>query len=135
MRELNYTAIVLFVLFVIATLYISFWASRRTRTRSEFYTAGGNITPLQNGVAIAGDFTSAAAFLGLTALFYVGFVDAMVIGIGALAGWPLMMFLFAERIRNLGRFTFIDVVSERLNAEVYRCLLPWAALELTKRSA
>ena len=123
MRELNYTAIVLFVLFVIATLYISFWASRRTRTRSDFYTAGGRITPLQNGVAIAGDFTSAAAFLGLTALFYVGYVDAMVIGIGALAGWPLMMFLFAERIRNLGRFTFIDVVSERLKEKPIRLVL------------
>jgi cation/acetate symporter len=128
MRELNYTAIILFVLFVVATLYISYWASQRTRTRSDFYTAGGNITPLQNGVAIAGDFMSAAAFLGLTALFYVGFVDAMVIGIGALAGWPLMMFLFAERIRNLGRFTFIDVVSARLEEKPIRLVLALASI-------
>ena len=94
-------------------MYISYWAAKRTRTRGEFYTAGGRITALQNGAAIAGDYISASAFLGVTALFYMGYVDAMIIGIASLAAWPLMLIL-SEQIRNLGRYTFTDVVSFRL---------------------
>ena len=119
---LNTTAITLFLLFVASTLGISYWASKRTRTSSEFYTAGGNITGLQNGAAIAGDFMSAASFLGVTGLLFIGGFDGLIFGLGAFAGWPIMLFLFAERIRNLGRFTFTDVVSMRLEGTRIRII-------------
>lgn len=113
-QPLNITAISMFVLFVIATLGISYWASKRTTTSSEFYTAGGNITGLQNGAAIAGDFMSAASFLGVSGLIYMAGFDGLVFGLGAFAGWPILLFLMSERVRNLGKFTFTDVVATRL---------------------
>jgi len=119
---LNLSAIAMFLLFVAATLSISFWASRRTRTSGQFYNAGGNITGLQNGAAIAGDFMSAASFLGVTGLMFIGGFDGLIFGIGAFAGWPLLLFLFAERIRNLGRYTFTDVVSMRLDGDRTRAI-------------
>ena len=126
-RAVNPTAIGLFLLFVAATLCISYWAAKRTRTRSEFYTAGGRITALQNGAAIAGDYISASAFLGVTALFYMGYVDAMIIGIASLAAWPLMLIL-SEQIRNLGKYTFIDVVSFRLAEKPIRVFFASSSL-------
>jgi cation/acetate symporter len=110
----NYTAIVLFALFVLLTLGITYWAAQRTRSASAFYTAGGNITGLQNGLAIAGDYMSAASFLGISALVYTSGYDGLIYSIGFLVGWPIIMTLMAERLRNLGRFTFADVVSYRL---------------------
>lgn len=107
-------AISMFLVFVVATLYISYWASRRTRSSSDFYTAGGQITGLQNGTAIAGDFMSAASFLGITGLMFLGGFDGLVLALGAFAAWPLLLFLLARRVRNLGSFTFVDVVSQRL---------------------
>ena len=114
-QEINVSAVSLFLLFVVITLGICYWASKRTRTSGEFYTAGGKITGIQNGTAVAGDFMSAASFLGVTALVYAGGVDALVIGIGAFAGWPIMLFLLSERVRNLGRYTFTDVIALRLD--------------------
>ena len=96
------------------TLYISYWASRRTKSSSDFYTAGGKISGLQNGTAIAGDFMSAASFLGITGLIFLGGFDGLVLAIGAFTAWPLLLFLFARRVRNLGSFTFVDVISQRL---------------------
>jgi cation/acetate symporter len=110
----NPTAIALFVVFVIATLGISYWASKKTTSSSTFYNAGGNISGVQNGIAIAGDFMSASSFLGITGLMFVFGYDGLVFAIGAFAGWPLMLFLFAKRVRNLGSYTFTDVVSMRL---------------------
>ncbi|MFT7526852.1 MAG: cation/acetate symporter, partial [Arenicella sp.] len=108
------SAIVIFVAFVAATLWISYWASSYTKSSSAFYTAGGQISAGQNGTAIAGDFMSAASFLGISGLIYsVGF-DGLILAVGALAGWPIMLFLMSERVRNLGRFTITDVVSYRL---------------------
>ena len=119
----NIRAIVLFLVFVVLTLYISYLASKRTQSSSAFYTAGGQITGLQNGTAIAGDFMSAASFLGITALiFTVGF-DGLIFAIGAFAGFPLMMFLLSERVRNLGKHTFTDVLSLRLDESRIRIIL------------
>jgi len=116
----NPASIVTFLAFVLFTLGVSFWASKRTTSSTEFYTAGGQISAGQNGTAIAGDFMSAASFLGITGLIYsVGF-DGLILAVGALAGWPLMLFIISERVRNLGRFTFTDVVSYRLQQRPIR---------------
>ena len=115
--EVNVTAISMFLIFVVLTLFISWQAAKRTRTREEFYSAGGQITGMQNGIAIAGDFMSAASFLGISGLLFAYGYDGGIYAIGAFAAWPLIFFLFAERLRNLGRHTFIDVVTWRLNAD------------------
>src|SRR5476649_2104694 len=121
-QPLNIEAIVMFVLFVGATLYITYWASKRTRSRQDYYTAGGKITGLQNGMAIAGDFMSAASFLGISALVYTSGYDGLIYSIGFLIGWPIILFLIAERLRNLGRYTFADVASYRLKQKPIRTL-------------
>jgi cation/acetate symporter len=118
----NYTAIIMFVAFVGVTLGITYWAAQRTKSTKDFYAAGGGITGFQNGVAIAGDYMSAASFLGISALVYGSGFDGLIYSIGFLVGWPLIMFLMAERLRNLGRFTFADVVSYRLQAGPIRTL-------------
>ncbi|MEI5997915.1 cation acetate symporter [Paraburkholderia bengalensis] len=111
--ELNLVAIVTFVLFVLVTLAITRWASRRTRTTKDFYSAGGGLSGFQNGLAIAGDFMSAASFLGISGMVFVFGFDGLIYSIGFLVGWPFVMFLLAEPLRNLGKFTFIDVVAYR----------------------
>lgn len=121
-QPLNIEAIVMFVLFVGATLYITYWASKRTRSRGDYYTAGGRITGFQNGLAIAGDFMSAASFLGISALVYTSGYDGLIYSIGFLIGWPIILFLIAERLRNLGRYTFADVASYRLKQRPIRTL-------------
>ena len=118
----NVSAIVMFVVFVLFTLGITWWAAKRTRSAAVFYTAGGNITGLQNGLAIAGDYMSAASFLGISALVYTSGYDGLIYSIGFLVGWPIIMALMAERLRNLGRFTFADVVSYRLSQTPMRSL-------------
>ena len=110
----NWTAIGMFALFVGASLWITKWASKRTRSAADFYTAGGGITGFQNGLAIAGDFMSAASFLGISAAVMATGFDGLIYAIGFQVGWPLITFLLAERLRNLGRFTFADVVAYRL---------------------
>ncbi|GAA3591972.1 cation/acetate symporter ActP [Gibbsiella greigii] len=121
-QPLNIQAIVMFLLFVGATLYITYWASKRTRSRQDYYTAGGRITGFQNGLAIAGDFMSAASFLGISALVYTSGYDGLIYSIGFLIGWPIILFLIAERLRNLGRYTFADVASYRLQQKPIRSL-------------
>jgi len=118
----NMTAIGMFMVFVVATLCITWWAARRTRTTSDYYAAGGNISGAQNGLAIAGDFMSAASFLGISGLVYTSGYDGLIYSVGGLAGWPLVLFLLAERLRNLGRYTFADAVSYRLQALPIRTL-------------
>lgn len=110
----NATAIATFFLFVLTTLLITWWAARRTHSRRAFYAAGGGIPAWQNGIAIAGDFMSAATFLGLSSLLFFNGADGLMLVVGAVASWPLLLLLIAERLRNLGRYTFIDVVSYRL---------------------
>ena len=104
------------------TLGITYWAARRTRTTKDFYAAGGGITGFQNGLAIAGDYMSAASFLGITALVYTCGYYGLIYSIGFLVGWPFIMFLMAEPLRNLGRFTFADVASYRLQATPIRAM-------------
>ncbi len=110
------TALVMFAGFVLLTLGITAWAARRTRTASDFYAAGGGITGFQNGVAISGDFMSAASFLGISAMVYAAGFDGLLYSIGFLVGWPIIMFLMAERLRNLGKYSLADVASYRLSA-------------------
>lgn len=109
----NWTAISMFALFVVGTLFITKWAAAKTKSASDFYTAGGGITGFQNGLAIAGDFMSAASFLGISAAVFLDGYDGLIYAIGFLVGWPVITFLMAERLRNLGRFTFADVASYR----------------------
>ena len=113
-QPLNPVAIGMFLVFVALTIFITWRAAKRTRSSKDFYTAGGEITGLQNGTAIAGDFMSAASFLGITGLIFLGGFDGLVLAIGAFSAWPIMLFLLAKRVRNLGSFTFTDVVSQRL---------------------
>ncbi len=121
-QPINFQAIIMFLIFVGLTLYITYWASKRTRSRSDYYTAGGKITGFQNGMAIAGDFMSAASFLGISALVYTSGYDGLIYSIGFLIGWPIILFIIAERLRNLGRYTFADVVSYRLSPKPIRTL-------------
>ncbi|MBI3707557.1 MAG: cation acetate symporter [Proteobacteria bacterium] len=121
-QAVNITAIVMFVLFVTGTLGITYWAAKRTRSTRDFYAAGGAITGFQNGLAIAGDYMSAASFLGISALVYGSGFDGLIYSIGFLVGWPIIMFLMAERLRNLGRYTFADIVSFRLRQTPVRVM-------------
>ncbi len=121
-RDPNYSAISMFLAFVLFTLAITYWASKRTKTTSDFYTAGGGISGFQNGLAMAGDYMSAASFLGISALVFLNGFDGLVYSIGFLVGWPIVLFLIAEKLRNLGRYTFADVVSFRLRAKPTRTL-------------
>ncbi len=121
-QPLNISAIVMFVVFVTATLFITYWASKRNRSASDYYAAGGRITGFQNGLAIAGDYMSAASFLGISALVYTSGYDGLIYSIGFLVGWPIILFLIAERLRNLGKYTFADVASYRLKQTSVRSL-------------
>jgi len=118
--DTNITAILVFLLFVFASLGITWWAARRTRSAGEFYTAGGKITGFQNGLALAGDFMSAATFLGLTGLAFIGGADAMLFTVGVTVSWAFLLFVFADRLRNLGRYTFADIIAYRLRPDYLR---------------
>lgn len=111
----NWTAIGMFGMFVIGTLFITKWAAAKTKSASDFYTAGGGITGFQNGLAIAGDYMSAASFLGISAAVMASGFDGLIYSIGFLVGWPVITFLMAERLRNLGKFTFADVAAFRFD--------------------
>jgi cation/acetate symporter len=121
-QPLNIPAIVMFAIFVAFTLGITYWAARRTKSAKDFYAAGGGITGFQNGLAIAGDYMSAASFLGISALVYEKGYDGLIYSIGFLVGWPVILFLVAERLRNLGKYTFADVASYRLSQGPIRSL-------------
>ena len=111
----NWVAIAMFAIFVAVTLGITKWAAARTKSAADFYTAGGGITGFQNGLAIAGDYMSAASFLGISGLVFANGFDGLIFSIGWLVGWPVITFLMAERLRNLGKFTFADVAAYRFS--------------------
>jgi cation/acetate symporter len=113
MTGVNWPAILMFAGFVALTLGITRWAARRTRNAADFYTAGGKITGFQNGLAIAGDYMSAASFLGISAQIFADGFDGLIYSTGFLVGWPILLFLIAERLRNLGRYTFADAAGYR----------------------
>ncbi|PJN95864.1 cation acetate symporter, partial [Amaricoccus sp. HAR-UPW-R2A-40] len=121
-QPLNVIAIVIFLIFVAATLVITWWAAKRSKTASDFYTAGGGISGFQNGLAVAGDYMSAATLLGITSLVYMRGYDGFLYAIAFFMGWPALLFLMAERLRNLGRFTFADIVSYRLDPRTMRIM-------------
>lgn len=127
-QGVNFVAIGMFVAFVILTLGITYWAARQTSSAADFYSAGGEITAFQNGLAIAGDFMSAASFLGISGLVYASGYDGLIYSVGFLVGWPIVTFLIAEQLRNLGRFTFADVTSFRLGQSEIRILAACGSL-------
>ena len=122
------TSIAFFLLFVFVTLYITYWAAKRTKTTTEFYAAGRSITGFQNGLALAGDYMSAASFLGIAGLVALKGYDGLIYAVGFLVGWPIVTFLIAEPLRNLGKYTFADVVAYRLKQRPIRTAAATGAL-------
>jgi cation/acetate symporter len=118
--QTNPLAIMFFILFVLSTLGITYWAAKRTRTTKDFYAAGRSVTGLQNGLALAGDYMSAASFLGIAGLVSTKGYDGLIYSVGWLVGWPIVMFLISEPLRNLGKYTFADVVAYRLSQRPIR---------------
>ncbi len=118
--QANIASIIIFFVFVAVTLGITYWAAKRTRTTSEFYAADRSISGFQNGLALSGDYMSAASFLGIAGMVALKGYDGLIYSIGFLVGWPLVMFLIAEPLRNLGKFTFADVVAFRLRQKPVR---------------
>ena len=124
----NWHAIIMFLIFVALTMGITYWAARRTKSAADFYTAGGGITGFQNGMAIAGDYMSAATLLGLTAMTFTSGYDGYIYMMAFFAGWPIILFLMAERLRNLGRFTFSDITAYRLDQGKIRTMAAISSL-------
>ena len=124
----NWHAIGMFCLFVALTMGITYWASGRTKSTADFYTAGGGITGFQNGLAIAGDYRSAATLLGLSAMVYTQGYDGYIYMLAFFAGWPIILFLMAERLRNMGRFTFSDITAYRLDQGKVRTMAAISSL-------
>ncbi|NNG82140.1 MULTISPECIES: cation acetate symporter [Acinetobacter Taxon 24D] len=124
----NWHAIIMFVIFVAFTLVITKWAAKQTTSTTDFYTAGGGISGFQNGLAIAGDYMSAASFLGISALVFSSGFDGLLYSLGFMVGWPIVLFLVAERLRNLGKFNLSDVVSFRLAEKPVRTLAAVSSL-------
>ena len=124
----NWHAIIMFCLFVCMTMGITYWASSRTKSTADFYTAGGGITGFQNGLAIAGDYMSAATLLGLTAMVYTSGYDGYIYMLCFFAGWPIILFMMAERLRNLGKFTFSDITAYRLDQGKVRTMAAISSL-------
>jgi cation/acetate symporter len=129
-RELNIPAILMFLVFILGTLGLTYWASRKTKSASDFYTAGGGITGFQNGLAIAGDYMSAAAFLGVSGLIYLKGYDGVIYAVSFLVGWPIILFFMAEKLRNLGKFTFTDIAAYRLSQTEIRTLAAFGTLSV-----
>lgn len=116
----DWISIGMFLVFVTITMCITYWAAKKTNTTSEFYTAGGGISGFQNGLALSGDYMSAASFLGIAGMVALNGYDGLIYAIGFLVGWPLIMFLIAEPLRNLGKYTFADVVASRMKQRPVR---------------
>ncbi len=124
----NKNAIGMFLVFVVISLGITWWAAGRTKSTSDFYTAGGQISGFQNGLAITGDWCSSAALMGIAALIYSTGFDGLIYSVVPFGAWPLMMFLLADRLRNLGKYTIADIVSLRMARVPIRSLIATAGL-------
>lgn len=127
-EAINVAAVSMFLIFVCATLIITYWAAKQTKSTKDYYAAGGGITGFQNGLAISGDYMSAASFLGISALVFASGYDGLIYSIGFLVGWPIILFLLAERLRNLGKYTFTDVASYRLQQRPIRLMAACGSL-------
>jgi cation/acetate symporter len=126
----NVVAMAGFLLFIGLSLVITWYAARRTRSADHFYTAGRGVSAVQNGLALAGDYMSAASFLGIAGLVALSGFDGLIYSIGFLVGWPVVMFLVAEPLRNLGRYTFTDVVAFRLRQTPVRVAAAFGGLSV-----
>lgn len=126
--QVNGETIFFFAIFVVMTMLITYWASKRTKTASEFYAAGRSITGFQNGLALAGDYMSAASFLGIAGLVAMRGYDGLLFSVGWLVGWPILLLFIAEPLRNLGKFTYADVVAYRLSQKPVRTCASIATL-------
>lgn len=126
--SINMEAMIMFFAFIIGTMGITKWAASKTKSASDFYTAGGGITGFQNGLAIAGDYMSAASFLGISGMIYLNGFDGIIYAIGFLVGWPIILFLMAEKLRNLGKFNFTDIAAYRLDERRIRILAACGSL-------
>ncbi len=118
----NAIAIACFVAVTAVTLGITWWAAKRTTSRDELLVAGSRIPGVQNGIAIAGDFMSAATFLGITALFFTSGFDAVIYILAPLVAFAILLFLIVERLRRHGQHTFADVICRRLDPTPMRIL-------------
>ena len=125
---INSKAVAMFIGFVLVSLGITFWAAKRTKSTADFYTAGGKIGGFQNGLAICGDWCSSAALMGVAALIYSNGFDGLIYSVVPFGAWPLMMFLLADRLRNLGKYTLADIVSLRMARVPVRTLVSSASL-------
>ena len=126
--SINMEAMIMFFAFIIGTMGITKCAASKTKSASDFYTAGGGITGFQNGLAIAGDYMSAASFLGISGMIYLNGFDGIIYAIGFLVGWPIILFLMAEKLRNLGKFNFTDIAAYRLDERRIRILAACGSL-------
>lgn len=120
--HVNVLPIVFFILFLASTLVITWWASSRTKSTEQFFAAGNRIGPFQNGIALAGDFVAAAGFLGISGLVSLVGFDGLIYAIGGVMGWPVMLFLFGQPLRNLGKYSFGDVLAYRLDLPKIRII-------------
>ncbi|MEZ4692708.1 MAG: cation acetate symporter [Aliarcobacter sp.] len=127
-KALNINAVIMFFIFIVGTMGITKWAASKTKSASDFYTAGGGISGFQNGLAIAGDYMSAASFLGISGMIFLHGFDGMIYAIGFLVGWPIILFLMAEKLRNLGKFNFTDIAAYRLDEQKIRILAAFGSL-------
>jgi cation/acetate symporter len=125
MGEVKTLAIVIFLVIVALVLFVSFYTARRARSASGYYAAGGRIHWGVNGIAFAGDYLSAASFLGICGMIAVYGYDGFLYSIGYLAGWVVALFVVAEPLRRLGRYTFTDALDAKFNK---RGLKLWAAI-------
>ena len=127
-NTLNIPAVIMFFVFIVATMGITKWAASKTKSASDFYTAGGGISGFQNGLAIAADYMSAASLLGISGMIFLHGFDGMIYAIGFLVGWPIILFLMAEKLRNLGKFNFTDIAAYRLDEQKIRILDAFVSL-------
>jgi cation/acetate symporter len=118
--SVNETALAVFAVVVGITLVVTYIASKRVSTATDFWAAGRGLTGVQNGFAIAGDYMSAASFLGIAGLIYLFGFDGFLYSVGFLVAFLTVLFLLAERMRNSGKFTFADVLAFRLNEKPAR---------------
>ncbi|HUP88512.1 MAG TPA: sodium/solute symporter [Longimicrobiales bacterium] len=124
----NATAMIFFFIFIALTIGITLWAARKTKTTEHFYAAGRSISPLQNGFALAGDYMSAASFLGIAGLVATTGFDGLIYSTGWLVGWPIVLFLIAEPLRNIGKYTFADVLAARMKQKPVRIAAAFGTL-------
>jgi len=118
--DVSIWAIIIFVTFVAAVLGLSFFFARKTKSASGYYAAGGNIHWGVNGIAFAGDYLSAASFLGICGMIAFSGYDGFLYSIGYLAGWVVALFLVAEPLKRLGKYTFTDALDARFNSKAIK---------------